>query len=75
MSRAVWMMYGASGDTGTLIAEEAIHRGHLPLLVGCSAHKMAPLGERLGLEWATVSLDDLVPLFSGEYQDSCKNRS
>ena len=46
MSRAVWMMYGASGDTGTLIAEEAIRRGHLPLLVGCSAHKMAPLGER-----------------------------
>jgi len=36
MSRAVWMMYGASGDTGTLIAEEAIRRGHLPLLVGCS---------------------------------------
>ena len=37
MSHTLWMIYGATGMTGTLIAEEAIHRGHQPLLVGRSA--------------------------------------
>lgn len=53
-----WMIYGATGYTGTLVAEEAVRRGHKPLLAGRSAAKLKPLAERLGLEYAAVSLDD-----------------
>jgi len=55
---ARWMLYGATGYTGVLIAEEAVRRGHRPLLAGRSVEKLAPLGERLGLEWMAVGLDD-----------------
>jgi short subunit dehydrogenase-like uncharacterized protein len=30
MSHTPWMIYGAAGTNGTLIAEEAIRRGHQP---------------------------------------------
>lgn len=53
-----WMIYGAYGFTGTLIAEEAVRRGHRPLLVGRSAEKLAPLARRLGLEYDAVDLAD-----------------
>jgi short subunit dehydrogenase-like uncharacterized protein len=53
-----WMIYGATGYTGTLVAEEAVRRGHKPLLAGRSAAKLRPLAERLGLEYAVVALDD-----------------
>jgi short subunit dehydrogenase-like uncharacterized protein len=58
MSRATWMIYGAAGSTGTLIAEEAIRRGHQPLLAGRLAEKLASLGKRLGLPWISVGLDE-----------------
>lgn len=29
---ADWMIYGATGYTGVLVAEEAVRRGHKPLL-------------------------------------------
>lgn len=53
-----WMIYGATGYTGTLVAEEAVRKGHKPLLAGRSAAKLRPLAERLGLEYAAVGLDD-----------------
>ncbi|MBA3872548.1 MAG: saccharopine dehydrogenase NADP-binding domain-containing protein [Anaerolineae bacterium] len=53
-----WMIYGATGYTGKLVAEEAVRRGHKPLLAGRSAAKLRPLAESLGLEYAVVSLDD-----------------
>lgn len=53
-----WMLYGATGYTGTLIAEEAVRRGHRPILAGRSAEKLRSLGERLGLEWVAFSLED-----------------
>ena len=37
MSHTTWMIYGATGTTGMLIAEEAIRRGHQPILAGRSA--------------------------------------
>jgi len=52
------MIYGAYGYTGTLVAEEAVRRGHRPLLAGRSAEKLAPLAERLGLEWKAIGLDE-----------------
>jgi short subunit dehydrogenase-like uncharacterized protein len=53
------MLYGASGYTGRLIAEEAVRRGHRPVLAGRSREKLAPLAEQLGLELAVVGLDDI----------------
>ncbi len=58
MSHTPWMIYGAAGTTGTLIAEEAVRRGHQPLLAGRSADALAALGQRLGLPWKAVSLDE-----------------
>lgn len=58
MSHTTWMLYGATGTTGKLIAEEAVRRGHQPLLAGRSADSLAALGKRLGLPWVAVSLDE-----------------
>lgn len=58
MASARWMIYGANGYTGQLIAEEAVRRGHRPVLAGRSAEKVAPLAERLGLEWKAFGLGD-----------------
>lgn len=52
------MIYGAYGYTGELIAEEALRRGHRPLLAGRSEAKLRPLAERLNLEWKAVDLGD-----------------
>lgn len=51
-----WMIYGASGYTGTLIAEEAVRRGHEPILAGRSKEKLLPLAHRLGLEYLVLDL-------------------
>lgn len=56
------MIYGATGFTGTLIAEEAVRRGHKPILAGRDASKLKPLAERLGLEWQAISLSDTAAL-------------
>jgi short subunit dehydrogenase-like uncharacterized protein len=58
MSHTPWIIYGAAGTTGTLIAEEAIRRGHRPLLAGRSAEALASLGKRLDLPWLAVGLDE-----------------
>ena len=55
---ANWMIYGATGYTGGLVAEEAVQRGHKPLLAGRSESKLKPLAERLGLDYVAVSLDN-----------------
>lgn len=57
MANFKWLVYGA-GETGTLIAEEAVRRGHAPLLAGRSAERLKPAAERLGLEWVAVDLLD-----------------
>lgn len=53
-----WMIYGAYGYTGSLIAQEAVRRGHRPVLAGRSRSRLAPLAERLGLEWVAVPLEE-----------------
>lgn len=52
-----WMIYGANGYTGQLIAEAAKERGEAPMLAGRSADKLRPLAERLGLPWRAFALD------------------
>jgi short subunit dehydrogenase-like uncharacterized protein len=44
-----WLLYGATGYTGTLIAEQAVRRGHRTILAGRNAEKLRVLGKRLGL--------------------------
>ncbi len=53
-----WMLYGAAGYTGTLIAEHARRRGHQPVLAGRSEPAVTALAERLGLPGRELSLDD-----------------
>src|SRR2546430_1072886 len=54
---ANYLIYGANGYTGGLIAREAVGRGHRPVLAGRSAAVSALAGE-LGLEHRIFSLDD-----------------
>ena len=53
-----WMLYGAAGHTGALIARHAHEHGHRPLLAGRSAPAVTALGEHLGLPHRAVALDD-----------------
>jgi short subunit dehydrogenase-like uncharacterized protein len=53
-----WLIYGATGDTGKLIVEEAVRRGHKPVLAGRSEDKLRAMAEPLGLEWIAFDLDD-----------------
>ena len=53
-----WMLYGAAGYTGTLIAQHAIARGHEPLLVGRNARALVAVAENLDLSFRAVVLDD-----------------
>ena len=57
-----WMLYGASGYTGALIAARALESGHRPVLAGRNAPAVQALAERLGLSYRVVSLDDPVAL-------------
>jgi saccharopine dehydrogenase (NAD+, L-lysine-forming) len=52
-----WMIYGANGYTGQLIAELAKERGDAPLLAGRSEEKVRPLAEKLALPWRAFPLD------------------
>ena len=51
---STWMLYGAYGHTGTLIAEEAVRRGHRPLLAGRSEAPLSALAKRLNLDYLTI---------------------
>ena len=44
-----WMIYGANGYTGELIAREAVSHGLKPVLAGRTAAKVEPLAASLGL--------------------------
>jgi len=57
-----WMLYGANGYTGALIAEEAKRRGLTPVLAGRRADAVRPLAERLGLPHEVFPLEDHVAL-------------
>ncbi len=51
-----WMVYGANGYTGRLIAELAVKRGERPVLAGRSAEKIKPIAAALGLEHRAFDL-------------------
>ena len=53
-----WMVYGAYGYTGRLVAALAAERGELPVLAGRDERRLRTLGERFELEHRTVNLSD-----------------
>src|SRR5688572_19213897 len=57
-----WMIYGATGYTGRLIVQEAVARGHKPILAGRNAEALRELAAPHGLETCAVNLDDSAAL-------------
>ncbi|MDV6234775.1 saccharopine dehydrogenase NADP-binding domain-containing protein [Leptospira ellisii] len=53
-----WLLYGANGYTGELIARRAVLRGFKPILAGRSETTIRVLAEELGLEFRIFSLED-----------------
>ncbi len=51
-----WMIYGAYGYTGRLIAEEAARRGHRPIVAGRNRQRTAAVAEALGLRSRSFEL-------------------
>jgi len=51
-----WMLYGAYGYTGSLIAQEAKNRAISPVLAGRSAEKLIPFAENLNLDYIVLDL-------------------
>ncbi len=58
MSEKAWMIYGAYGYSGELIAREAVRRGLRPVLAGRNGERLASLAEELGLQYKSFGLDD-----------------
>lgn len=64
MSRP-WMIYGANGYTGRMIAREAVARGLRPILAGRNSAEIAALAAELGCEARVFALDDAGALPGG----------
>jgi short subunit dehydrogenase-like uncharacterized protein len=60
-----FMIYGANGYTGALIAREAVSRGHRPLLAGRNAEALTGLAHELGLEHRVFALNHPVAVEDG----------
>jgi len=57
-----WMIYGANGYTGRLVARLAVRRGERPILAGRDAAAVAALGDELGLPHRATALNDATGL-------------
>jgi short subunit dehydrogenase-like uncharacterized protein len=53
-----WLIYGANGYTGALVARLARARGHRPILAGRRADQVCATADELGLARRLFSLDD-----------------
>jgi len=53
-----YLIYGANGYTGELIARECLRRGDRPVLAGRNAQAVRALAAELGLEHRAFALDD-----------------
>lgn len=54
-----WIIYGAYGYTGELIAREAVARGLSPILAGRDKNKTQHLADELGLQAVAFDLDNI----------------
>lgn len=59
-----WLLYGANGYTGELIAREAVARGMRPVLAGRSKQKITRLAAELDCPSAVFDLEDHTALVS-----------
>lgn len=59
-----WLLYGANGYTGQLIAREAVRRGMRPVLAGRSREKIAKLAAQLDCPSMVFDVDDHTSLVS-----------
>lgn len=55
---ANFLLYGANGYTGELIARFALQEGLRPILAARNSQKVAPLAAELGLDYCAFALDD-----------------
>ena len=62
---STFLLYGANGYTGRLIAREAVVRGLRPVLAGRNAEAVGALARELGLEHRLFSLDDAAATRAG----------
>ncbi|HKE45679.1 MAG TPA: saccharopine dehydrogenase NADP-binding domain-containing protein [Steroidobacteraceae bacterium] len=60
-----WLLYGANGYTGELIAREACARGGRPILAGRNGAAVERLARELSCEWRAFALDDAAALAKG----------
>jgi short subunit dehydrogenase-like uncharacterized protein len=60
-----WMIYGATGYTGVLMAVEAAQRGHRPILAGRSEAKLKPMAQRLGLDYVAFGVRSKAEALAG----------
>lgn len=51
-----WMIYGANGYSGRLIAEEAVSRGHQPVLAGRTESQVMSLADTLDVSYQVFDL-------------------
>ena len=58
MDKSGFLLYGANGYTGTLIAKMASAFGLKPILAGRRAEVLKPLADSLGLTYKVFDLDD-----------------
>jgi len=58
MAEGRWLIYGANGYTGRLIAREAEHRGMQPVLAGRRRHEVQDVASARGFEHESFALDD-----------------
>lgn len=54
-----WMIYGANGYTGKLVAQMAKERGHNPVIAGRNQRKMEKLALELQLDYMAFDLSDV----------------
>lgn len=57
-----YLLYGAYGYTGRLIAHRAVEQGHRPILSGRSPDALRPMAKELGLSHRTVELTEAARL-------------
>ena len=62
---ATFLIYGANGYTGSLIAHEAVAHGMRPILAGRNAEAVGQLVGKLGLEHRVFSLEDPATVAGG----------
>ena len=71
LTRSNWMLYGAYGATGRLILDEALLRGHRPVLAGRNSAQLSALGQETGLSTPHLPLDNGAALRAALSRVSC----